>query len=288
MSVQETQTQLTFATNGQPQLGTCRRGKPVWAYDDAGFPVCGASLAHSSGQSGPKFQCQSRFRMRSGRCRVHGGASKAGLAQPAFLNGENSTKMPRHLQSAYQRILKDPDLMSVQKDIAVDEVYLEELGAQLENGFDSLLITRVSSACENLALYLDGPNGELIEAPDEFLAQVEELLNMVAEGNDPTPIWDAIQKASSHKANLIKLEQQILRDNKNSITAEEAKVLVTAIVICVQREAANFHAQIYNTLMMGNVEEAKALLKTSLLSQKIASRVQQLTSDPEYLMTYAV
>ena len=273
--------QYLVADNGQAQLGVCAKGKPVWAYDFSGAPCCGARHARDADTSTP---CQSRLRMRSGRCIKHGGKSKVGVDTPGFVDGSCSTKMPRHLQAAYQRILSDPTLLSLQKDIAVDEVRLEELGFQLESGFDSSLITKTILQAESLLDYMDGPGGEFIDAPDEFRTQLEDLLTSISEGHDTEYLWQSIRTTSSHKAGLIRLEQQMLRDAKNSISADEAKVLITAIVLCVQSEAQTFHARIYNLLHENRISEAQALLKSSILSQKVASRVQEITSNPEFIL----
>lgn|GEM_PF-3847035 len=60
-------------------LGYDAKGRPVWAVDDSGRPICGASRSR-----GP---CRSRARMENGRCRMCGGASLSGPSHPSYKHG---------------------------------------------------------------------------------------------------------------------------------------------------------------------------------------------------------
>lgn len=60
-------------------LGFDAKGRPVWAVNEAGKPICGAMR-----KRGP---CQSTARMENGRCRLCGGATPAGPESPHFKHG---------------------------------------------------------------------------------------------------------------------------------------------------------------------------------------------------------
>lgn len=66
----------------QEPLGYDTKGRPVWAVNDAGRPVCGANR-----KKGP---CQSTARMENGRCRLCGGATPTGEDHPRYRTGEYS------------------------------------------------------------------------------------------------------------------------------------------------------------------------------------------------------
>jgi len=68
-------------------LGYDARGRPVWAVNSAGKPVCGAAR-----KRGP---CQSTARMENGRCRLCGGATPSGEASPHFKHGRYSKDVLR-------------------------------------------------------------------------------------------------------------------------------------------------------------------------------------------------
>ena len=63
-------------------LGYDAKGRPVWAVNSLGKPVCGASR-----KRGP---CQSTARMENGRCRLCGGSALSGPSHPAYKHGRYS------------------------------------------------------------------------------------------------------------------------------------------------------------------------------------------------------
>jgi hypothetical protein len=59
-----------------------------------------------------------------GRCRLHGGASLAGVASPTWKNGRWSKYLPAHLAARFQEGLNDRQLMQLRQDTALIDAAL--------------------------------------------------------------------------------------------------------------------------------------------------------------------
>ncbi len=60
-------------------------------------------------------------------CRLHGGASPKGAAHPSWRHGRYSRYVPRKLATTFARALVDPDLLALDKDLALLEVRIDGL-----------------------------------------------------------------------------------------------------------------------------------------------------------------
>ena len=73
--------------------------------------------------------------MLNGRCRMHGGASPAGMNHYAFKTGRKSRylrDMPRELKAGYTAGLKDEELLSLRDELAVQTSLIQKRLADLK------------------------------------------------------------------------------------------------------------------------------------------------------------
>jgi hypothetical protein len=78
--------------------------------------LCGAKTR--SGGTCKKFTMSNG----TGRCRLHGGLSPAGVASPHFKHGRRSKylkHLPAHLRDNFKRALADPELLSLREEAAL-------------------------------------------------------------------------------------------------------------------------------------------------------------------------
>jgi hypothetical protein len=69
------------------------------------------------------------------RCRLHGGASLAGIASPHFKHGRRSRylrELPGVLKTGYKAALNDPDLLSLKEEVALLTARMIQLLGRLE------------------------------------------------------------------------------------------------------------------------------------------------------------
>lgn len=76
--------------------------------------------------------CQKSPMNGSSRCRLHGGKSLKGAAHPNFKHGRYSKFMPHHLVGRYKESVNDPELLSLQQDIALLDARITEMLESME------------------------------------------------------------------------------------------------------------------------------------------------------------
>lgn len=91
---------------------------------------CGAKLRNSD----PPRYCTQWKVKGNARCRIHGGTSPRGLANPSFRTGVHSLYMPTRLRPSYEAALGDPDLLSLRREIAAHRAAADDLRRRMEEG----------------------------------------------------------------------------------------------------------------------------------------------------------
>lgn len=73
--------------------------------------------------------------MANGRCRMHGGNARRGIASGTYKHGKYSRYLPGGIQQAYEQSRTDPDLLNLTEEIALLYSRMHELlaGLQPEN-----------------------------------------------------------------------------------------------------------------------------------------------------------
>lgn len=92
---------------------------------------------------GTTMQCHAKTRsgapcrgqaMLNGRCRMHGGATPAGVALPHFRTGRRSRDLPARLAARYQEARSDPQLLELREGIALVDARIADLLARVDAG----------------------------------------------------------------------------------------------------------------------------------------------------------
>lgn len=79
--------------------------------------------------------------MANGRCRLHGGATPAGIASANFRHGRYSKDLPARLAARFTEAQADPELLSLRAEIALIDARTNELLAGI--GSDSVRAAQV-------------------------------------------------------------------------------------------------------------------------------------------------
>lgn len=69
----------------------------------------------------------SNWAMSNGRCRMHGGSTPSGIASPHFRHGRYSKVLAGGMLTAFQESLADPDLLELQREIALVDARVSKL-----------------------------------------------------------------------------------------------------------------------------------------------------------------
>jgi hypothetical protein len=209
-------------------LGADKAG-PIWALNDAGEPVCGANET-----DGP---CQCKIRIApSGRCRVHGGAPGSG--RPVSV-GIYSSSLPKHLLQDYEKILTNPDMLSMRDCIAtIDALIMQYQRGLLKHPPVEVLQKVIDWFFENLALVLQDVATGLVE-PEEaqrlIMLQVDLLKHIKSTRHEEREVRQAMRE----RADMVKAEAMRVEKSAKYLTIEEMLATVCMLADAVNKYVSN-------------------------------------------------
>jgi hypothetical protein len=174
-------------------------------------------------------QCTRDAMLGSTKCYVHGGATPKGIASPQFKTGRYSKHLPSSLLDIYNQATDDPDLLSVRQDITLLDTLIAAKLPLLEDWesrehWDTTLKLIIKAR----RAYRSEDYAGLEEALSELEAIADKRrLFFAAEGE--------IQSQVEQRRKLVETEQKILYNQTRSLTAEQAMILVSALLDSVRR-----------------------------------------------------
>lgn len=152
-------------------------------YNDRGREICGATNRRGE-------HCAITQLMPNGRCRLHGGKSLAGPANPAYRHGRYWQAMPLALRERYVRALGDPDLLSMSAEVAAIDARSDELMGRLTTGESGKAWAKLQEAWVD---YADATAEGDPERRDEAHARLEDLITRGAADEETwaqlTALW---------------------------------------------------------------------------------------------------
>lgn len=154
--------------------------------------------------------------MANGRCNLHGGKSTGG---PLVAGGRHSKYLPQRLQARYQEALQDPELLSLNAEVAVIDTRLGELFQRLSGTETSLGWVKAHKLRQQ----------EKVGGPDGIKAG-QELDQLLEEGLVDTATWNEIGSLIEQRRKCAESEAKRLAQLDQFITAKQANVLIAAII----------------------------------------------------------
>ena len=189
-----------------------------------GGRVCGAKKRDGT-------PCQARP-YPNGRCRVHGGATPGGFASANFKHGKFSRFLPKGLKDAYERALRDHELLSLRDEIALLEARGVELLKRIKEA-PSLPWDEVINGLDGLAK----------AKGHEYDQQLLALRESAARGRDATTprekTWASLQSLFQDKARLVAAESRRLHEMSQFVTKEQALVLFHSVGDAVRENVSD-------------------------------------------------
>lgn len=194
-------------------------------------PKCGARRKNGQGN------CTS-FAMANGKCRVHGGASLAGIASPQYISGRYSKFLPTRLIGRYQQAMTDPDLLALRDDISLLDTRIGQVVAALDTGESKetwvAMLAAVSKLEEQWQQFLDSG-----EPPEQMERTVESIGTLVRSGLSESYVWNEIRGLLKERAELVANERKRLVEMQQYVTAEKAMLFVGAVMDSVRRNVSD-------------------------------------------------
>jgi hypothetical protein len=180
----------------------------------------------------------------SGRCRIHNGKAASGIASPTFVHGRHSRSLPARLVQRYHESLADPNLLTLQSEIAVADAHLAELFELLDAGGGGAahykaLTESVDNVMEAFAAVEADPSLSTIGEMGEQLKTFQE--NLSAFGRD-RETWADIQAWQEQRRKLARTETQRIVQATNLYTPERVIALCSAVLALVRENVTDRRA----------------------------------------------
>lgn len=164
--------------------------------------------------------------MPNGRCHKHGGKSLVGIAHSGLTHGRYSKHLPTRLLSRYNEAKSDGDLTALREEIALTDARLADLLARVDTGEAGSLWEAARKAMGD---YDAACNSGRDDAPYRQTLALSTLRDVLNTSQD-YEAWNEVQRMVEQRRRLVDTESKRLEKLSQSITAEKAMLLMTAVV----------------------------------------------------------
>lgn len=172
----------------------------------------------------------------STKCYVHGGNTPRGIASPHYKGLDRSTHLPRGLATIFEQMASNPDLLSVRADVALVDALIANKLPKLEEGESAqhweMAIKLISKA---RVAYKSEQYGTLEECLHELEALADDRRLFYATEQE-------VQSQLELRRKLVDTENKILYNKEKALTAEQAMLLVGALLESVRRNVKDANA----------------------------------------------
>lgn len=184
---------------------------------------CGAS-AKQSGQP-----CR-RASMQNGRCYMHGGASRTGLAHPQMQHGRYSKHLPTRMGERYQQSLTDPELLAMREEVALIDSRLADVLGRVDSGESGKAWALLKSLFSDYRKAREGVDKAIV------LHQIEDTIK---DGLDDYAAWEEVRSLIDQRSRIVASERQRLVQMQQMLSIDQAMTLMAAIADSVRKHVSD-------------------------------------------------
>jgi hypothetical protein len=187
-----------------------------------GGAVCGAKTRRGT-------PCQARP-CPNGRCRVHGGATPAGVASPHFKHGRRSKYFPKDLRAKFNDAYADHEYASLRNDLSMLEVKVCELLGRLDK--DSPVPW--SAVKEAVSGIRKAETDEQMEESVSLLERLTDQGNAAAISQEKT--WRQLRELAQERVRAAVAENKRMHDLNVFVTVEQMSLLFRSYLSVLREE----------------------------------------------------
>lgn len=194
----------------------------------------------------PKQSCGAKTRsggkchqpaMDNGRCRLHGGLTPKGIAAGAFKTGRYSKYLPKGLVDAYETTVNDPELLSVRQDIHLLDTLIASKIPLLENNDSAATWDRIDKLIRDIRkAYKNEDYGGIENSISEIEGIADQKRLLYATEQE-------IKSDLALRSKLVETENKTLYNKEKSLTAEQAMLMISALLDSVRRNVTDADAR---------------------------------------------
>jgi len=161
--------------------------------------------------------------MPNGRCRMHGGNARSGIAAPTYTHGRHSKYMPTRLQPRYAEAQLDPQLLELRSEIALLDARLADLLLRVDTGESGTIWRELAQARTDLIVARRGGDAE------GQAHAINTMLELIGRGHADYAAWHEVLSAIEQRKRIVESERRRLIEMQQTMTVEKAMLLVGAI-----------------------------------------------------------
>lgn len=218
---------VTLMTNTKPHDGEKRI---LYRHPETNKPACGAKTNHPNKYG--EHRCLVAP-MPNGRCHKHGGATPKGLALPQTKHGRYSKYLPANLLGQYNEAISDPELLTLNDEIAALQARAMQLMERLTDGDTYQLWQDLRNAQDELETARS--NGDA----QQMAFWMNETTKLIKKGASEAGRWRELRETFIDMERLKKTEIARRKIAQDSITAQEGMLLVMNLVNIIREEVTD-------------------------------------------------
>lgn len=172
--------------------------------------------------------------LQNGRCHYHGGKSLAGIASGTYRTGRYSKVLPARLAGRYEEARQDAALLELRDEIGLVDSRLSDLLGRVDTGESGAIWRALKAAHLDLLKARNDP----IKAAIALNAMGE----LITRGHADYAAWNEIAAVLEQRRRLVESERKRLIELQQTITTNQAMVLVTALLSSIKEHVTDRQA----------------------------------------------
>ncbi len=167
--------------------------------------------------------------MPNGRCRMHSGAQKRGIASPHFKTGRHSKYLPKRLLERYNQARQDPELFSLREEVAALDARIADVMVRVDTGESGNMWKTAREAFK--ALELAARREDKVEQGIQF----GKMRSILGRGIADYSAWNELTGLFDKRRRLVESERKRRVEEQLTMTLEEGMNLMTAMTMAVKQ-----------------------------------------------------
>lgn len=175
------------------------------------------------------------------RCRNHGGATPGGPLSVHFKTGRYSKYLPEYLKERYEESLKDPELLSLNQELAAVDSRINQLMARAQTNESSEKWQQIKVAILNMEATLNDRSGKKSaeQRARDLKIALQEAKAIMRSGCADEKTWQEIQNLLDLRRKLTDSEQRRLERMNQFITSQDAFGLISQVLDSIKRNVTD-------------------------------------------------
>jgi Spy/CpxP family protein refolding chaperone len=201
--------------------------------------------------------------MPNGRCRLHGGKTPKGIASPHWKTGRYSKYLPTNLFERYSSFISDPEVLSLNAEIAITDTRLSQLLEKITTGDSQDIWAEIENQFNKFDEYqkLASSSFENETARRSYIAKSFDALSairsIVKDKQKEWRTWREITELIDARRKLVDSEAKRRIQMEQMLTAEQAIQYASALGLAVKehvtdREVLEKIQETLNRIIGGN------------------------------------